>query len=284
MRSSARWTCPPADEPRRHRLGLGLLELLVAIAIVASIAAVALPWTWSRLNRATLPEAADRIAATLLLARAEAMRSGRLVEVVLLPAGETAASGSGPDRPTLASEGDRLRVRYFDPDAFDAPATIFGEGIELDSAPPDVDDPPADATSSAGGPDPDSIRGSWTVMAIPADLRLRPHIGGPREEFAPELGPPLDDAFASIADDPPEDPDAIEATERASLPVAIFLPDGVNVIGGSWWLEERSSGDRLPPPESDRRRRVRLDLDDAAGMPRRGEVERIVPTMASTES
>jgi prepilin-type N-terminal cleavage/methylation domain-containing protein len=81
MRSSARWTCPPAADRRPRRLGLSLLELLVAIAIVAAIAAVALPWTWNRLNRATLPETADRIAAVLLLARAEAMRSGRLVEV-----------------------------------------------------------------------------------------------------------------------------------------------------------------------------------------------------------
>ena len=33
MRSSARWTCPTAADPRPCRLGLSLLELLVAIAI-----------------------------------------------------------------------------------------------------------------------------------------------------------------------------------------------------------------------------------------------------------
>ena len=280
MRSSARWTCPPAADRRPRRLGLSLLELLVAIAIVAAIAAVALPWTWSRLSRATLPETADRVVATLLLARAEAMRTGRLVEVVFIPAGDETASDSGLAPDPLGSERDRLRVRHFDPDAFDATAAeILGEGLAADPVGAERDDLPMNGSSSMPVADADAVRGSWTALALPEELRLRPHVGGTRREFAGEGDPedPSEDPFASLADD------SFEPTERVARPMAIFLPDGVNVLAGSWWLEERAPRDRLPPPELDRRRRVRLDLGDAAGMPRKGEVERIVPTTAGID-
>jgi prepilin-type N-terminal cleavage/methylation domain-containing protein len=278
MRSSARWTCPTAADPRPCRLGLSLLELLVAIAIVAGLAAVVLPWTWSRFSRATLPETAERISATLLLARAEAMRSGRLVEVRFEPRGET--SSFDPD--DFGDEADRLRVRYFDPDdfeadalasldeGFDAPRREFGDDADA-SSPDRADDDRTDA-----------ISGSWTVLTLPEDLRLRPRIGGDREEFtasdvASTSMSELDGAFAELEEDA-EGP--IDDPESVAQPMAIFLPDGSNVLSGSWWLEERAPDDGLPPPEFDRRRRIRLDLTDAAGMPRRGDIERVVPSTA----
>jgi len=299
MRSSARWTCLPAADPRRHRLGLSLLELLVAIAIVAAIAAVALPWTWNRLNRATLPETADRIAAVLLLARAEAMRSGRLVEVRVEPIGDAGDFGNPGDLVDLGRPGferTRLRARYFDPDTLE-PTPFLEDSIEGDLAsvlePTMGEDASMEAFGVGDGngenrPAMDLIAGSWAVLELSEDLRLRPDLGRPREEFVGDAGsraagepPAIDPTFADLADLAAEfDPMQADAESEpmAARPMAIFLPDGSNVLAGSWWLEERPAGDDLPPPELDRRRRVRLDFDDAAGLPRRGEIERIVPT------
>jgi len=299
MRSSARWTCPPAADRRPRRLGLSLLELLVAIAIVAAIAAVALPWTWNRLNRATLPETADRIAAVLLLARAEAMRSGRLVEVRVEPidaAGDPGDSGDLVDLGRPGSARIRLRARYFDPEALEA-APFREDPIEGDLAsvlePAMGEDASMEAFGVGDGtgenrPATDLIAGSWAVLELSEDLRLRPDLDRPREEFVGDAGgraadgpPAIDPTFADLADLAAEfDPMQADAESEpmAARPMAIFLPDGSNVLAGSWWLEERPPGDDLPPPELDRRRRIRIGLDDAAGLPRRGEIERIVPT------
>jgi hypothetical protein len=73
----------PARSARRMRVraGLSLFEVLVAIGILVALAAVSLPWAWSRLAARDLPESAETITALLMLARAEAMSTGRLVEV-----------------------------------------------------------------------------------------------------------------------------------------------------------------------------------------------------------
>ncbi|MEY3024609.1 MAG: hypothetical protein RJA16_1435, partial [Planctomycetota bacterium] len=126
-----RWTRPAADQPRqrprsiarsparsarrsRARAGFSLFEVLVAIGILVAIAAIALPWAWSRLSARDLPESAETLTAILMLARAEAMSSGRLVEVRVRrgesdPSIEVRSTFLDPDRLSLGeSSGSEL--------------------------------------------------------------------------------------------------------------------------------------------------------------------------------
>jgi hypothetical protein len=248
----------PARSARRMRVraGLSLFEVLVAIGILVALAAVSLPWAWSRLAARDLPESAETITALLMLARAEAMSTGRLVEV-RVRRGEADASIPNPSM--------EVRSSYLDPDRL---SFEEGSAAELDEA-FEFADADQDAPTS-------QIGASWSRRRLPAGLGLRPIEAGSRREFdVDEFDAAVEFAGSDLIEalDEPERLD-VGPLDRA---IAIFLPDGSNILAGMWWLEEVPADGVLPDPQDDDRRRMRLSLGDPSGVPRWGELERIVP-------
>lgn len=228
MRTSATWTrARRAAADASARRGLSLLEVLVAVAIVVALAGIALPWVASRVESRLLPESASRLSAFLMLARAEAMSSGRLVAVRL----EHDAAGS------------RLVAEHLDPSRIDFSGSRREEEDELGALAIAVGEEEDAATSTA-------ITAGWSRLDLDPSLTLRPVSSAPRAEFEE----------AGEEEDPLE---AIEPAEEEEVPsmLAIYLPDGGNLLAASWWLAQETA------PEDPPRRR-RLDLGDPTGLPR----------------
>jgi prepilin-type N-terminal cleavage/methylation domain-containing protein len=65
--------------------GMTLLEVLIAIAVILTLAALSMPILLHSLDERAFVSAADVIRSQILMARAHAQRSGHAVEVVYLP-------------------------------------------------------------------------------------------------------------------------------------------------------------------------------------------------------
>lgn len=242
---------------------MSLFEVIVAIGILVALAAISLPWAWSRLAARDLPESAETITAILMLARAEAMATGRLVEV-RVRRGEGGRSAADP------SIGVPLEVRssYLDPDRL---SFEEGSGEDLD-----------EAFGFAGSGSDDEgptapIGASWSLRRLPPGIGLRPIEAESRREFdAAEFDAAAEFAGSELVEALDEESPLLDAgpIDRA---IAIFLPDGSNILAGLWWLEEVPADGVLPDPADDDRRRMRLSLGDPSGVPRWSEIERIVP-------
>ncbi|MHC4948891.1 MAG: prepilin-type N-terminal cleavage/methylation domain-containing protein [Planctomycetota bacterium] len=182
---------------RASRRGLTLLEILIALAVLAVIAALAWPTLDGRLEERAFTSAADVTVQQLLLARAWAQSSGTPVEVIHRP-------GS---RRVEAHVVDLARRR--------AAAT---------TGPPDDgrdDDPRLDA--DARGPD-TLIAEAWALRVLPAGVRLG-------DDDAPSDDAPWPEDAPWPDDGPGPDPDA---TRRLALflPDGSALPtDAVELHG-----------------------------------------------------
>jgi type IV fimbrial biogenesis protein FimT len=80
---------PPLAAPRGARpcrtLGMTLIELVIALAVLAVLGTLALPTLGARLDRQRLDTAAETLVADINEARFEAARQGRGMHVVLQP-------------------------------------------------------------------------------------------------------------------------------------------------------------------------------------------------------
>jgi type IV fimbrial biogenesis protein FimT len=74
---------------RRHARGLTMLELMIALAVLAVLAAVALPSISARLERQRLSSVAETLATDLAEARFEAARRGQALHVEASAADKT---------------------------------------------------------------------------------------------------------------------------------------------------------------------------------------------------
>lgn len=249
------------------RRGATLFELLVAIGVVAVLAGLALPWLWSRLGAMEGPEIAARICGQLRLARAEAIAAGRLVQVRCLV---------DPD-----AGGRLLRAEFVDPMAIAGGEAGPGGLDELLASDLDGD---SDADASAEGEDGvapprasrrirergdegiEAIAASWSSLPLPRGWRLRAVSDAEAADAST-----VDEAFFDRPDFG-ELEEAIEAEildEAASDEpqlLAIFLPDGRNLLIGAWMLERLGDAAAAAGPS-----RVPIRLDDLLGLPRAGE-------------
>lgn len=69
----------------RARAALTLIEVMVALAVMAALAAVVLPAALSRVREASVAEVGERLGSALVQACVEAQRRGEVLEVVVLP-------------------------------------------------------------------------------------------------------------------------------------------------------------------------------------------------------
>ena len=220
----------------------------MVLGVIGILAAISLPWLWSAVEARRLPDTADRICGMLLSARAEAMRSGRLVQVRLDedPRGRARLVAEFIDPEALALERSR--------GGGDAAAETFAalETIaDTRSAGP--------GRRSAAGDPASAIAASWALLDLGSDLRLV-RVG--TLDDPPSGSGRLDDgrAVAAAAVDRPEfdEPAFIEEGESGAGPIAIYLPDGHNLLIGSWRLERVQGGAGA----------ISISLEDPLGIPR----------------
>jgi len=187
----------PAVSSRSGRSGFTLLEVLVAVALLLALFGLALPNVMSSLEERAFESAAEMTIAHLLLARAEAQRSARPIEV------------------RYVANEPRLEARPFELDG----AVIIVIMAE-----------PAEEDSDTGF-GVDALDEEEPVAILPEAWAYRPLPDGVRITLAapetPEEIDPLDDAFE---DEPPE-----EEEETAFL-LAVFLPDGSVLVGDEVWI------------------------------------------------
>ena len=115
-------SAPTRVEERTASAGFTILELLIVIGVVISLAAIAIPFTLQELERRTETEATDRLGLLVRLARAEARASGMPLEVMCdQSGGRVMVLRVDPRNPGVV-------LALNDPDDFDA-----GSEIEIDS-------------------------------------------------------------------------------------------------------------------------------------------------------
>ena len=114
-------SAPTRVEERTASAGFTILELLIVIGVVISLAAIAIPFTLQELERRTETEATDRLGLLVRLARSEARASGMPMEVMCDQSGtRVMVLRVDPRNPGVVLVSD-------DPDEFEA-----GNEIEID--------------------------------------------------------------------------------------------------------------------------------------------------------
>ncbi len=244
----------------------------MAIGIVAVLAGIAVPWMWSRLASLEGPETAERICGMLRLARAEAIASGRLVQVrgVADPAGDGRMLRAEFIDPAAISGGERF------PDDLDVLAEQLDEEFDAGRDAPLDGDPDAAAASRGRRPAADggieAIPAAWSSLRLPPGWRLRP---ASEFEEAVDEDLPLPEGFFDRPDfgdlEDSIDGEAEAAFDEAPL-LAIYLPDGRNLLVGVWHLERFGEAVGGPGPS-----RVPIRLDDLMGLPRTGLLRTNMP-------
>jgi prepilin-type N-terminal cleavage/methylation domain-containing protein len=201
-----------------HHHGLTLLELLLAIALLLSLSALALPSLVGVLDERAFESTQDVVKAHLLLARAHAQQTGRPVEVIYDPA------------------DNRLTARMFDVQSLKAtiePAEApenAARGDEPDDASPSAplmfDD---DAAAAAIIPE------SWAVQPLRDELSLRTQ-PPPWMEHIDESALLELESFEGFS--APFGPDFIARQPEDLDPIrlAIYLPDGTALLALEAWL------------------------------------------------
>jgi type II secretory pathway pseudopilin PulG len=181
---------------RSGRRALTLLEVLVAIALLLALFGLALPNIMSSLDERAFENAAEMTTAHLLLARAEAQRSARPIEVRYVP------------------DAPRLEARPFMLDGAAVTADVDEEdadtGLRADALLDDEDETVA------------ILPEAWAYRRLPDGVRLT--------LLPPETPDEIDPRAEGFEDEPPED------EEETAFLLAVYLPDGSVMVGDEVWL------------------------------------------------
>lgn len=178
--------------------GLTLLELLVAISLVAALAALSAPVLDRALSDRAFASAGQMVEQHLLLARAHAQALRQPVEVV------------------FDAGARRLRCRWFE----------AGRRLLDDEAGPTAEPPEfASGGSSPGDEVPESIPEPWAIQFLPGSATITDR------SPAAEEGDPLESSLMPLPEDAPD-------AAPAPLRLAVFLPDGSILLGAPSWLRD----------------------------------------------
>lgn len=246
-----------AAPPRRQR-GATLLELLVALGVVVALAALALPWMWSRLAAFEGPEAAERVCGLLRLARAEAISTGRLVQVIYTP--------------SERGEGGELRAEFIEPESLASGDRAPRGAIDRLAERPEFESEGLSQQTGAGARratqrEAPPLAASWASLRLPPGWQLLR--ASPREATAEP--PSEEDGFFDRPDfdaeveEEPGDAWAEEGREGGAEIVALYLPDGRNLLVGGWVLARSEPGEPQGGSAG-----IAIDLEDLFGLPRAG--------------
>ncbi len=197
-----------------RRRALTLLELLIAIAVVAAMAAIVAPNLLGRVDERRFVSTVDVLFQQLLLARAHAQATGETVEVFWMVDERSPSTGSV----VRSHLGARL-LRLDMPE----------EMLDADTPQPRIDRPEFSEPVSESDEDKDetTIYEPWAKQPLPRDIEIT--------RIKPTW---LSDASADglgILGDEFEPDDALhDSTDSVRL--AVFLPDGSALISEIRWL------------------------------------------------
>lgn len=224
-----------------RRRGLTLLELLIAIAIVAAMTAIVAPNLLGRLDERRFDSAVDTVSQTLLLARAHAQSTGDVVEVRWVV--DDRSPGSDGEVAQSHLEATVLHLDSLDSAAAGASEDVASERPEFSS--------PADVVAQ---PDEGIIYEPWARQPLPAGVRLTAR--------KPDW---LDDPADGNATSPFAELEQARAADEApqSLRLAVFLPDGSALVADTRWLFDGEQ------------RTMELTINHWTGLPM---LQRVLPT------
>lgn len=226
-----------------HR-GVTLLELLIVIALLLGAAGLVLPALGNQLAERSFTSTMEQIEAHLLLARAEAMASGRALEVRWNPATseviviefdpEAEAAGSVEGSSFSPQQDAEFDSRGFNSEALDDLIPLTDLGDDESKAQPIL-----------------SLR-------VPGEFQLSRRPAQLAEQASPDETESIDRFLSS---------DELESDQRP-MRLAVYVGDGSALLARTLWLID----------ESDEMRMARLDINPWTGVPR---VQRVKPSAMS---
>ena len=207
------------------RRGISILEVLVSLAIVLTLMAVVLPWTFEWLGGRELDNAEDSLAMHMMMARAAAREEGRPIEVIAQFGSLDGSSDGGVGGSVDGRFGGSVEARW----------------MNLDDAttPLDVLDGAVFGAVSPGASDPDSIQADWARFELPSGIRIA-------MKPAPDASDADEDATDVGRNDSRNDgtskaahalgSDEFDAPQQSQT-LAIFLPDGTVIVAPIFMLQ-----------------------------------------------
>lgn len=190
-----------------HHRGVTLLELLIVIALLLGAAALVLPALGRQLSERTFESACADVEAACLLARAEAMRSGRAIEL------RWDAQASA----LVSSEFDPAAVVDDDMRREEAPRDFHTNNIDwLDADPPADLIPFEELDNDDGGP---FVINSLRLPEGVLPVRTQPQVNDAGEHIPP--------------------------VEEKSFRVVVYLGDGSALLARTVWLTDEASDSSL---------------------------------------
>lgn len=223
------------QQPRTCRSAMTLLEVLIALVLLAALAAIVAPTVINRLDERAFEAAADGTNEQLMMARAHAQVTGEAVEVTYSPAtGQVQArvyapwdaqrdlDAIEPGTSPLASNARRNPASTHDA-AFDR-----DEGLGLlPKGTPDAD------VDSAGL----TIAEAWAIRPLGRGIRIGTHppFDGDEAEMQEICLP--DGTLVSVPRD--READVLAALLHGQdVRLAVFMPDGSAMVGNDLWLDD----------------------------------------------
>lgn len=229
-----RRSIPSARQISRLRC-MTLLEVLIAVVLLAALTAIVAPMVFDRLDERAFEAAADTTSEQLMMARAHAQATGEAVEVTYSPTtGEVQARlyapwskeievgqvqpGTSPLIDSAGNRGSNAEVTAGDRENRRTTATAGGSDESMESALP--------------------IAEGWATRALGRGIRIathRPKSGAESSADAewcdPQTGLPVGDHSDDI-----ETLDDLAKGQEVRL--AVFMPDGSAMVGENLWLND----------------------------------------------
>ncbi|HVP73745.1 MAG TPA: prepilin-type N-terminal cleavage/methylation domain-containing protein [Phycisphaerales bacterium] len=220
---------------RTRRPAMTLLEVLIALVLLAALAAIVAPTVIKRLDERAFEAAADGTNEQLMMARAHAQVTGEAVEVTYSPmTGQVQARVYAPWDAQGALDTIEPGTSPLASSARENPTPRHGSTSERD----EVSGLPA---SNGGNADADSsnraIAEAWAIRPLGRGMRIGTHppFAGDAADMEEICMP--DGTMVSVARD--SDADVLDALAQGQdVRLAVFMPDGSAMVGNDLWLDD----------------------------------------------
>lgn len=225
---------------RRSCRCLTLLEVLIALVLLAGLAAMIAPTVLDRLDERAFEAAADGTNEQLMMARAHAQATGEPVEVTWSP-----QTGEVHARFYLAWNSDRQQDSIEPGTSPLATADRNGRSSDVESSESAsrgmFGDSPRSDGDLADAPSARPIVESWAQRPLGRGIRIATHRPSATHgsDFVAEEESRLPDSRGSIASAGDVESDILQDLANGQeVRLAVFMPDGSALVGENLWLND----------------------------------------------
>ena len=220
------------QQPCTRRSAMTLLEVLIALVLLAALAAIVAPTVINRLDERAFEAAADGTNEQLMMARAHAQVTGEAVEVTYSPV-------TGQVQARVYAPWDAQR----DLDAIEPGTSPLASSARENPFPAGGSnetrgDSSGLLTNASSDADKDSaIAEAWAVRPLGRGIRIGTHPPASGDEAEMEEICLPDGTLVSVARD--RDADVLYALAQGQdVRLAVFMPDGSAMVGNDLWLDD----------------------------------------------